>query len=216
MRQGHARRPAHRRPRRDALLGVLHPVDLAQQPRRRGQQRARPRRRRHGLRRRRRGARLRGAPRRRRRRPVRVLGPGELESAAGVELVGASARRGGDDGEPVPRPVPVAGEPRRGLGGNSARGAKAAAAAANKWARVDGDMLRFTDAAAVRAYAYVVLRLVAAPVRAAVDVGAMVSAASPAPSPSTLSSHGRFGLRKTLGGFAQKDLNTEKDSLEFR
>uniref|UniRef100_A0A0E0R1I4 Methyltransferase n=1 Tax=Oryza rufipogon TaxID=4529 RepID=A0A0E0R1I4_ORYRU len=60
--------------------------------------------------------------------------------------------------------------------GNSARGAKAAAdaaAAANKWARVDGDMLRFTDAAAVRAYAYVVLRLVAAPVRAAVDVGAM-------------------------------------------
>ena len=117
MRQGHARRPAHRRPRRDALLGVLHPVDLAQQPRRRGQQRARPRRRRHGLRRRRRGARLRGAPRRRRRRPVRALGPGELESAAGVELVGASARRGGDDGEPVPRPVPVAGEPRRGLGG---------------------------------------------------------------------------------------------------
>jgi hypothetical protein len=103
--------------------------------------------------------------------------------------------------------------------GNSARGAKAAAdaaAAANKWARVDGDMLRFTDAAAVRAYAYVVLRLVAAPVRAAVDVGAMVSAASPAPSPSTLSTHGPFGLRKTLGGFAQKDLNTEKDSLEFR
>jgi hypothetical protein len=103
--------------------------------------------------------------------------------------------------------------------GNSARGAKAAAdaaAAAHKWARVDGDMLRFTDAAAVRAYAYVVLRLVAAPVRAAVDVGAMVSAASPAPSPSTLSTHGPFGLRKTLGGFAQKDLNTEKDSLEFR
>uniref|UniRef100_A0A0E0F029 Methyltransferase n=1 Tax=Oryza meridionalis TaxID=40149 RepID=A0A0E0F029_9ORYZ len=60
--------------------------------------------------------------------------------------------------------------------GNSARGAEATADAGGggkKWARVDGDMLRFTDAGAVRAHADVVLRLVAAPVRAAVDVGAM-------------------------------------------
>ncbi|KAF0930495.1 hypothetical protein E2562_032918 [Oryza meyeriana var. granulata] len=58
--------------------------------------------------------------------------------------------------------------------GNSPSGA----AAGNRWARVDGDVLRFTDAGAVSAYADFVRRLIPAPVRTALDVGAMVSAAS--------------------------------------
>ncbi|BAT11715.1 Os10g0522000, partial [Oryza sativa Japonica Group] len=106
---------------------------------------------------------VRSASRRRRRRCRTPAPPG---GAAGPRTTVSRYR--------APFPWPAS----RGVvwAGNSARGAKAAAdaaAAANKWARVDGDMLRFTDAAAVRAYAYVVLRLVAAPVRAAVDVGAM-------------------------------------------
>ncbi|XP_040384199.1 probable methyltransferase PMT16 [Oryza brachyantha] len=59
--------------------------------------------------------------------------------------------------------------------GNSAHGAEAVAAAGgdSRWARLDGDVLRFRDAGAVRAYADAVLRLIGAPVRTALDVGAM-------------------------------------------
>lgn len=78
--------------------------------------------------------------------------------------------------------------------GNSARGAEAADG--KGWARVDGDKLRFTDAVAIRAYADAIFQLVSAPVRTALDVGAMVSP----PARSRFSTHGR-SFRFDASGF---------------
>ncbi|KAG8092325.1 hypothetical protein GUJ93_ZPchr0012g18766 [Zizania palustris] len=100
------------------------------------------------------------------------LSVSEPSSSARRELRAEGAPAGNIYRVPFPWPVSRAVV----WAGNSARGlavAKAAAAAAERWARVDGDMLRFTDSSAVRAYADVVLRLVAAPVRTALDIGAM-------------------------------------------
>jgi hypothetical protein len=96
VRRRHARGPRDRPRRRDALLRVILPGNMAQQPRRRGQPRPRaergPRRRR-GVRGRR-PAGLRGAPQRRARGALRFIVDGGYKHAADIARCGAGRGHG--------------------------------------------------------------------------------------------------------------------------